>query len=312
MTDLSRRSFLKTAAGALGAPQGPALPEARSTLSCNLELMFPRDLPHERRLEILASEGLKAYSFWGHRGKDLDLMGRTAERLGLACGSVSGTPRTGWSTGLAKTGAEAAFLADLEESAQAAARVGARNLVCFVGQVQKDIPWEVQERQVVEGLRRAGDLAEKYDVYVCLEPLHPVESPQMSVLSAREGFRIVAAVNHPRVKLDFDMYHLQLGEGNLINNPRKGLDPGWIRFVEIGDVPGRREPRTGEVNSPHIFRVLRELGYAGLVGLQHGTSSPRRTRCAPPSPPRGSEGNPRFRLTPPAPGPILKSVFNEI
>jgi hypothetical protein len=72
MTDLSRRSFLGTTAGALGAaglriPQTPGLPEPRYTLSCNLELMFPRDLSHERRLEIIASEGLKAYSF-GTRG----------------------------------------------------------------------------------------------------------------------------------------------------------------------------------------------------------------------------------------------------
>jgi hydroxypyruvate isomerase len=278
MADLSRRSFLGTAAGALGAaglraPQAPGLPEPRYVLSCNLELMFPRDLPHERRLELIASEGLKAYSFWNPRGKDLEALARTAARLGLTCGSISGTSRTGWSTGLTRTGAEAAFLEDIEEHAQAAVRVGARNLVCFVGQVQKDIPWEIQERQIVEGLRRAGDRAEKYDVYLCLEPLNPVESPQMSVLSAREGFRIIAAVNHPRVRIDFDLYHLQLGEGNLINNLRRGLGQGWIRFVEIGDVPGRREPGTGEVNYANIFRVLRELGYAGFVGLEHGTSS---------------------------------------
>jgi hydroxypyruvate isomerase len=95
----------------------------------------------------------------------------------------------------------------------------------------------------------------------------------MSVLSATHGFRIVEEVNHPNVRLDFDMYHLQLSEGNLINNLRKGLRNKWIRFVEIGDVPGRREPGTGETNYDNIFRVLREEGYADFVGMEHGTSS---------------------------------------
>src|SRR5690606_23642373 len=130
----------------------------------------------------------------------------------------------------------------------------------------KDLPFEVQHKQIVEGLKRTGDIAAKHDVYFCLEPLNHVESPQMSVLSATYGFRIVEDVNHPHVKLDFDMYHLQLSEGNLINNLRLGLRKNLIRFVEIGDVPGRLEPGTGETNYYNIFKTLREEGFADFVG----------------------------------------------
>jgi hydroxypyruvate isomerase len=271
---IDRRSFLGAAAGAAAWPSfAQADPKpAKFTLSCNLELMFPKDMPHVRRMEIVAAQGLKAYSFWGSGGKDLDAIARAAERLGLSCGSISGNGKTGWGAGLTQTGAEAAFLADLEANARIGRRLGCPNLISFVGKVQKDIPWDVQYRQIVEGLRRAGDVAEKYDAHVVLEPLNPVECPQMSVLSAREGFKIIAEVDHPRVKLDFDLYHLQLGEGNLINNLRLGLKQGWIRFVEIGDVPGRKEPGTGEVNYANIFAVLRAAGYDGYVGLEHGTS----------------------------------------
>ncbi len=181
--------------------------------------------------------------------------------------------RRAGANGLTKTGYEQEFLADILDHIQTAKKFNVQNLICFAGAVQKEIPWEVQYRQIIEGLRKAGDLADKHDVYVVLEPLNSVESPQMSVLSAKEGFKIVNEVNHPRVKLDFDMYHLQLSEGNIINNLRQGLDKGWIRFVEVGDVPGRKEPGTGETNYPNIFRVLREKGYAGFVGLEHGTSS---------------------------------------
>jgi len=269
---MKRRDFLGLAAAAPAlAAAGPSSP--RYTLSCNIELMFPKETPHARRLEIIAAEGLRAWSFWGYGGKDLELLRKTAERLGLRCGSMSGNGRTGWSTGLTKPGAERAFLDEIAETAKAARVVGCQNLICFVGQVQKDVPWEQQYRQIIDGLRRAGDVAEKEDVHVVLEPLNPVESPKMTVLSAKEGFKIVAEVNHPRVKLDFDMYHLQLGEGNLINNLRLGMSKGWIRFVEVGDVPGRKEPGTGEVNYVNVFAALRETGYDGFVGLEHRTSS---------------------------------------
>jgi hydroxypyruvate isomerase len=272
MNDINRRTFLGAAAGATAAaaraqdPRGP-----KFSLSCNIELMFPKEMSLPRRLELIAAEGLKAYSLWGAR--EVDLLRQTADRLGLACGSMSGNGRTGWSGGLTKPGAEPAFLEEIAATAKLAQRLGCTNLISFVGQVQKDVPWDAQYRQIIEGLRRAGDIAEEHKVDVVLEPLNPIESPNMSVLSAKEGFKIIDEVNHPRVKLDFDLYHLQLGEGNLINNLKKGLARKWIRFVEVGDVPGRKEPGTGEVNYANIFAVLRDSGYDGFVGLEHRSSS---------------------------------------
>lgn len=255
------------------AAQAPAGPPQKFTLSVNLELMFNRNMPHADRIQLIADEGCKAFSFWGPGGKDLAAMEKVQQKTGLACGSVTGNGKTGWNTGLTKTGEEQAFLDDIAFHADVARRFGCQNLITFVGAVQKEIPWETQFRQIIDGLKRAGDLAEKKDVYVVLEPLNSVESPQMSVLSARDGFKILEAVNHPRVKLDFDMYHLQLSEGNLINNLRLGLKKGWIRFVEVGDVPGRKEPGTGETNYVNIFKELRALEYSGYVGLEHGSSS---------------------------------------
>lgn len=285
MSRLDRRNLLRGAALSSLALAGSApscveaqnssdgVPAPKFTLSCNLELMFPRDMKHADRIRLIADQGYKAFSFWGAGGKDLDAMMKAQKDTGLQCGSITGNGKTGWGTGLTKTGHEQEFLDDILAHIETAKKFNVQNLICFAGAVQKEIPWEVQYRQIIDGLRKAGDLAEKHDVYVVLEPLNSVESPQMSVLSAKEGFKIVSEVNHPRVKLDFDMYHLQLSEGNIINNLRLGLDKGWIRFVEVGDVPGRKEPGTGEKNYPNIFKVLREKGYSGYVGLEHGTSS---------------------------------------
>jgi hydroxypyruvate isomerase len=250
-----------------------ALPAPRYTLSANIELMFPKAMPHAERIQRIADAGLKAFSFWGPGGKDLAAMRRVQQQTGLACGSISGNPETGWNGGLTRPGYEAEFLKEFEAHIEIARQFQVKNLICFVGQTQPDVPFDVQHRQCIVGLRKAGDLAAKHDVYFCLEPLNAVEYPQMSVLTAPHGFHIVEEVNHPHVRLDYDMHQVQMGQGNVINNLRLGLRQGWIRFVEIGDVPGRLEPGTGEMNHENLFRVLREEGFSDFVGMEHGTSS---------------------------------------
>lgn len=283
MLPVSRRELLKIGlAAGTGLALNPGyasttptfeMPPPQFTLSANIETLFPREMPRGQRIHRIAEFGLKAFSFWSVSEEDAEAMLKAQQATGLACGSIAGSGRIGWTTGLTKTGYLQDYLDIITENCEVARRFGAPNLVIFAGAVQKDISWERQYRQIISGFREAGDIAQDYRVYLCLEPLNPVESPEMSVLSAREGFRIIEEVHHPHVKLDFDMYHLQLGEGNLINNLKEGLSKGWIQFVEIGDVPGRKEPGTGEVNYQNIFNVLREAGYDGYVGMEHGSSS---------------------------------------
>ena len=275
-TSFTRRRLLHSAAWAplaAGARPAEAGRTPPYTLSVNIEIMFPRTMPRNERLAVVAAQGMKAFSFWRVQGEEEKAMLAVQKRTGLKCASIAGSGRIGWTTGLTKPGGEQAYFDVITENCEVASRFGGADLIIFAGEVQKDTPWEAQYRQIIAGLRKAGDIAQKYGVYVCLEPLNRVESPQMSVLSAREGFQIVAEVAHPHVKLDFDMYHLQLSEGNLINNLKLGLSKGWIHLVQIGDVPGRKEPGTGEVNYANIFRTLREAGYTGYVDMEHGTTS---------------------------------------
>ena len=283
MSDLTRRELLTAAAAAplalVAAPAGAQAPKPtgtpppKFTLSANIELMFTKAVPHAERIERIAAAGYKAFSFWGTANKDVKAMLAAQQKTGLACGSITGNGGTGWKTGLTATGHEEAFFKDFLTHIEVAKQFNVKNMICFLGAKQPSIPQEVQHKQIIEGLKKTGDIAAKHDVYFCLEPLNIVESPQMSVLTAKHGFQIIEEVNHPHVRLDFDMYHLQLSEGNLINNLRLGLQKKWIRFVEVGDVPGRKEPGTGETNYGNIFKVLREEGFADFVGLEHGTSS---------------------------------------
>jgi hydroxypyruvate isomerase len=84
----------------------------------------------------------------------------------------------------------------------------------------------------------------------------------------------VDRVGSPNVKLLFDIYHTQIMEGNLISNIRSNIDR--IGHFHVGDVPGRHEPGTGEINYRNVFKAIYELGerYQGYVGLEYGHVAP--------------------------------------
>jgi hydroxypyruvate isomerase len=242
------------------------------TLSVNIELMFPGKMPAHERVEAVGKMGAKAYSFWNFAGKDLDKIQAIQEKYHLQCGSITGNNKTGWGNGLTKPGFEAEFLADFSESVAVAKRLGCKNLITFVGKEQKDIPWSEQEAQCIAGLKKAGDIAAEAGVFLTLEPLNIVESPQMSMIYSKVAYALCAGANHPNIKVDFDIYHRALGEGNVIATLKEGIQKGYVTFVEVGDVPGRFEPGTGETNYTNVFKVLKELNYTGYIGMEHRAS----------------------------------------
>ena len=274
---ISRRAVLGSSALAplaLGA-QGPraALGPPPYTLSINIEIMFPREMPRAERMKVVASQGITAFSFWRASEEEQRAMLEVQQKTGLKCASIVGSGPTGRTTGLTRPGAEKQYLDELTAGVKMGQRFGGADAIIFLGRNHADVPWETQRRNIVSGLRKAGDIGQEYGVHLVFEPLNRVESPEIAVLTAAEAFPIIEEVAHPYVKVDFDMYHLQLSEGNLTNNLQLGLQKGLIRLVQVGDVPGRKEPGTGEVNYVHIFRMLRQLGYKGYVDSEHGTSS---------------------------------------
>ncbi len=118
-----------------------------------------------------------------------------------------------------------------------------------------------------ETLRRVGDLAEAEDVTFTLENLNlAVDHPGVPFARAEDTLALVSSVDHSRIKLNLDLYHAQIGEGNLIELCRKCLP--WIGEIQVADVPGRREPGTGEVNWKSVARALKAMGYTGAVAME--------------------------------------------
>jgi len=120
-------------------------------------------------------------------------------------------------------------------------------------------------------LTRLGEMAERAGVTFCLENLNTaVDHPGVPFARAADTLALVEAVSHPRVRLMLDLYHAQIGEGNLIELVRRAAP--LIGEIQVADVPGRREPGTGEINYRNVFKAIHERGYTGVMGMEHGKS----------------------------------------
>lgn len=123
--------------------------------------------------------------------------------------------------------------------------------------------WLAAEKTLTELAR----LGAQYDVMFVLENLNTeVDHPGVPFAKAKDVLALVQAVDHPNLRMMLDIYHAQIGEGNLISLIEKAGP--YIGEVQVADVPGRCEPGTGEINYPAIAAALRRISYDGTVGLE--------------------------------------------
>ena len=116
-------------------------------------------------------------------------------------------------------------------------------------------------------LERIGELGAAAGVTFCLENLNTiVDHPGVPLARAKDTLALVEAVGHPNVKMMLDLYHAQIGEGNLVELVHRCGDA--IGEVQVADVPGRCEPGTGEIFYPAVAKALRDIGFSGTVGLE--------------------------------------------
>lgn len=109
--------------------------------------------------------------------------------------------------------------------------------------------------------------AEKARVTLLLEALNTrADHPGNFLSSTRQAAELVVSMESRWIKILYDIYHMQIMEGNIIDTLRNYID--LIGYIHIADVPGRHEPGTGEINFPNVMSALRELEYDGFVGFE--------------------------------------------
>jgi hydroxypyruvate isomerase len=239
--------------------------EYRFTLAVCAEMLF-LDKPVEERVRLVHDHGF-AVEIWDWTTKNLDTLASTGARFTSMSGYVEGD--------LIEPDGAAALLRTAEESIAAAVKLGMPNLNLHgTGLDAKGLPvrpihtvtgpmWLAAERT----LGRIAALGEREGVVFCLENLNTaVDHPGTPFAKAMDTLALVRSVDSPHLRLNLDLYHAQIGEGNLIQLIRDSID--WVGEIQVADVPGRCEPGTGEINYPAIAEALHQAGYNGVVGLE--------------------------------------------
>lgn len=151
-------------------------------------------------------------------------------------------------------------------------RVNARWTTIVLGADNPNLDYDYQFANVVDHLKFCSELMEPHGLIMVMEPLNYMNHPGVFLKTVPQAYAICKAVGSPSCKILNDLYHQQIEIGNLINN----IDRAWdeTAYIQVGDVPGRKEPTTGEINYKTIFKHLYDKGYKGIVGMEHGISRP--------------------------------------
>lgn len=212
-----------------------------------------------RRSAALGYDAVETYK-WEHL--DLDKVKATLDECGVEMLSMCTTE---WR--MTSPEHRGLWLEGLERSCAAAVKLGVKHLITQVGQ-DTGAPREQQHASIVAALRAATPILEKSGVTVMIEPLNTyVNHPGYYLWSAYEGFDIIKEVNHPNVKLIYDIYHQQVMEGNIVKSVTENLD--LIAHLHCAAHPGRIDPWLGENNYNFIFDKIDEAGYIGACGLEY-------------------------------------------
>ena len=236
-------------------------------LAVTSEMLF-RDLPYLERVRRIKELGFQV-EMWDWTRKDLHAVAAVGATWSTMTGYVHGD--------LYDAQGGETLLATAREAVEAAKIIGCPRLVVHGAELdgsRNGLPFRPQAvttgRMWLDASRtlaRLADLGEANGVVFCLENLNLLtDHPGVPFGRAEDTMTLVGTLDRPGVRMMLDLYHAQIGEGNLIELIRQAGP--LIGEIQVADVPGRCEPGTGEVNWPAVARALDEMGYAGVVGLE--------------------------------------------
>lgn len=224
------------------------------------------------RFAAAKADGFEAVEFWDWRNRDLQKAAECAKKAGILISGFNGDA----DYSLVDPAHMEAYLADLEKSIEAAKILGAPSVTIHSNALgdggvvvnhYDDLSHTVKLCSMYRTLTAAAALAEKHDIQLNLEGLNIHTDHQGNFLAeTRMAAEVVRLIASPKLKVLYDVYHMQINEGSLCDNILSCGDT--FGHVHIADVPGRHEPGTGEINYVKVLKCLDSTGYTGVVGCE--------------------------------------------
>lgn len=226
------------------------------------------NIPFEDRVKIISEIGYEAVELWDSSDKDLDKFVEECKKYNIevaACGlnDIWGNRRLNAPT--------RDFMAVLEETIPNLKKMGCSSTIALTGEIDKNKTIEEQKKKIIETLKEAAKIAESENIVIVVEALNSyVDHKDYFLDSSKTGFEIIKEVGSDSIKLLYDVYHMQIMEGNIISNITDNID--LIGHFHSAGVPGRHELYSGELNYKNIITSINDAGYDKYFGIEYWPS----------------------------------------
>ncbi|MGH6892889.1 MAG: 2-oxo-tetronate isomerase [Dongiaceae bacterium] len=234
--------------------------------AANISFLF-KELPFLDRFAAAAEAGFKLVECHWPYDQPVEALRDRLERAGLELVMVNTAPGNleAGDFGLgALPGREADFEVAFDQALHYASSLGAKRIHCMAGKVPVTA---TAHRTFVDNLRVGADKARDQGIVLVIEPINTRSAPGYFLTGSQQAADLIAEIDRPNVKLLFDVFHLQIMEGDIVTRLERLLP--IIGHVQIAAVPSRAEPDEGEINYRAVFDALERIGYDQVVGCEY-------------------------------------------
>jgi 2-dehydrotetronate isomerase len=248
--------------------------------AANLTMMYP-ELPFLDRFEAAAKDGFKAVEYlfpYAFEAKELAARlknnGLQQVLFNLPPGGVDAKSiDEAWNAGTRGiaciAGREAEFAASADLALRYAEVLECPRLHMMAGLFSDGKNKADVRETYINNARAASQLVAKQGINLLLEPINTRDIPGFFLSRQDEAHDLIAEIAQPNVKVQMDLYHCQIVEGDVAMKIRQYLPTGNVGHFQIAGVPERHEPDIGEMNYPYLFDVIDSLGYDGWIGCEY-------------------------------------------
>lgn len=240
------------------------------TTAC-IETLFT-ELPWEQRFSAAKKAGFDLVEFWSWTDKNLDQIKRLSEEAGIGISGFNGDA----DYSLIDPAHKEKYLEFLGRSLETAKKIGAGSVTIhsnalgdggIVVDHYTELSHTVKLCSMYDMLKEVAVMAEESGINCNLEGLNITTDHEGNFLvNTQMAAEVIRLIDSPKLKILYDVYHMQLNEGSICDTLTKYIDT--VGHIHIADAPGRHEPGTGEINYPNVIKHLRDLGYEGTVGCE--------------------------------------------
>ena len=237
--------------------------------AANLSFIF-QEMGFLDRFAAAAACGFKAVEYLTPYEHPPEVIAEQLRRHGLEQ-ALFNLPPGNWAAGergiAALPGREQEFRDGVEQALVYAKATRCRLLHAMAGLLPESHDRAEAERVYLANLQHAADRLAAEGLTLVIEPINTRDIPGYFLNTTTQAMSVIERVGRPNLKLQLDLYHVQIMEGDLAHHVR--ALSGHYPHVQIAGNPGRHEPDIGEINYPYLFDLLDELGYAGWIGCEY-------------------------------------------